>query len=269
MEVLLQVQITSFTVSGGLPHTTVELLSLHSTNQSSASHAAPPPPKPPYFIDVGHSASFRVTVDRPMSKGAFTGEVLIHTSFDKALHIPVYYKTVIGGLKVSPEFISFEPTFPYGVAKVPLFVTNLYHQPVTVSSVRREPEDARFTIDAPEDVERGEYPRLKSKEMTQVSLVGGEGGERGRELAYTHGPKKQQPKYIQIASNESSSCVDMMLLSWCSLCRFFVALALWKPKQCSAKPSLFLSLACTVAWQCRVLCSVNCAIETLLSGHSS
>lgn len=161
--VLSQVQITGFTVSSGLPHTTVELLHLHSTNQSSTSHIALPPPKPPYFIDVGHSASFCVNVTRPTSKGTFSGEVLVHTSFDKVLHIPVYYKTSMGGLKVSPQFVEFEPTFPYGVSKVPLYVTNLYHHPVTVSSVRREPQDPRFTLE-----EQAEHSHLKPKETAQV-----------------------------------------------------------------------------------------------------
>lgn len=153
-------------MSPELPHTTVELLHLHSTNHSSTPHIAPPPPKPPYFIDVGHSASFRLNVTRPTTKGTFSGEVLIHTSFDKVLHIPVYYKTAIGGLKVSPQFLEFAPTFPYGLAKVPLYVTNLYHQPVTVSSVRREPEDPRFTLE--DGVPGGEQPHLKPKETAQV-----------------------------------------------------------------------------------------------------
>lgn len=106
----------------------------------------------------------------------------------------MYYKTVMGGLKASPQFINFEPTFPYGVAKVPLYVTNLYHQPVTISSVRREPEDSRFTIDTPED-ERGEYPLLKSKEKTQVSAnrIGKDGrvGERKGTVKQAHKQKHQ------------------------------------------------------------------------------
>jgi hypothetical protein len=159
-----QVQITTFSVSLGLPHTTVELVHLHSTNQSSTPHVSTPPPEPPYLIDVGHSASFRVTITHPTSKGAFSGEVLIHTQFDKVLHVPVYYKTAIGGLKVSPQLVEFQPTFPYGLAKVPLRVTNLYHQPVTVSSVGREPEDPRFLLEEGED-----YLHLKPKETAQVS----------------------------------------------------------------------------------------------------
>lgn len=167
MLLCLQVQITSFTLSPGLPLTTVELLSIQPTNHSSMSPpVAPPPPKPPYFIDVGHSASFRVNVTRPTAKGAFSGEILIQTSFDKSLHIPVYYKTVMGGLKISPQSLIFEPTFPYGIAKVSVYATNLYQQPVSVTSVRREPEDARFTF---EGRENGEPIRISSKETVQVS----------------------------------------------------------------------------------------------------
>lgn len=131
------------------------------------SPSPPPPPAPPYFIDVGHSASFRVNVTRPTAKGTFSGEILVHTSFNNVLRIPVYYKTVVGGLKVSPDFIDFEPTFPYGVSRVPLYVMNMYQEPVTVKSVRREPSDDRFDFYAVDTID-GDFPQLMPKEMTQV-----------------------------------------------------------------------------------------------------
>ena len=151
-------------MSAGLPYTSVELLSIHPTNQSSTSSS---PPNSPYIIDVGHSASFRVNVTRPESKGTFSGEILVYTSFDHLLHVPVYYKTAIGGLRSLPEDIYFKPTFPYGIAEVPLYVENLYHYPVTVMSVYREPSDARFYF-RPISVDGG-YPLLKPKEIVHVS----------------------------------------------------------------------------------------------------
>lgn len=95
----------------------------------------------------------------------------METSFDKTLHVPVFYKTAIGGLKVLPEVIEFEPTFPYGMAQAPLFVENLYHQPVSIRSVQRVPEDLRFSFHARATEDGEDYPQLKPKEVVQVCTI--------------------------------------------------------------------------------------------------
>ncbi len=153
-------------MSPGLTSTTMELLSIHPTPRSPLALSVPPP-KAPHLVEVGHSATFRVNVTKPRSGGRFSGEVLIHTSFDNTLRVPVYYKAVIGELKISPEFINFEPIFPYGVTEVPLYLENLYHQPVTVTSVQRDSGDSRFYFRAA--FEASDSLLLKSKDVVQVN----------------------------------------------------------------------------------------------------
>lgn len=120
-------------------------------------------------MDVGESAVFRVNITKPKTKGVHTGEILVHTSFDNILHVPVYFKTAVGEIKISPKVIRFEPSFPYGVAEVPVFVENLYQQPMTVTSIWREPADPRFYFRKVEG--HNGYPQVKPKGVMQVTSI--------------------------------------------------------------------------------------------------
>ena len=164
-------------MSVGLPHTTVELLSVYpsystgdgSLPSSKRPHTVSKAPKPPFSIDVGHSAIFRVNVSHPKSLGTFTGEIIIHTSLEKVLHVPVYYKTTVGGFRIEPEVIEFEPVFPFNKVEVPLRMSSYYHHPVSVTSIHPESMDPRFHVDGVDG--ESQYPWLKPSEPTQVSCM--------------------------------------------------------------------------------------------------
>ena len=153
-------------MSSGLPHTSVELISIHPTNLSISSSGFLS--RPPHIVDVTQSASFRVNVTKPESTGTFSGEILIHTSLDHVLRVPVFYKTVTGGLRITPEVVRFDPVFPFGVSEVPVYVENLYREPVVIVSVKREPQDPRFFLRKVTEDRSVDYPELQPNELIQV-----------------------------------------------------------------------------------------------------
>ena len=110
---------------------------------------------------------FTVTVSHPDTIGTFSGEVYVNTSFDKTLHVPVYFKTSESRLKVSPEAIQFDRGFPYLRSKVAVSVKNLYHRAVDVTSVNPDLSDPRIYFEESTDG----LPRLKPMEKIEVVLV--------------------------------------------------------------------------------------------------
>lgn len=164
------IQITSYTVSVGLPHTTVELVSIYPTDPSSKSAGGRrmffKSSKPPFDMEPGYSALFRVNVSHPQNLGAFSGEILVHTSFERVVHIPVFYRTAPGGLKVTPERIDFGSMFPYSTSEVPVNVSNYYRNAVSVTAIKSVPKDLRLFIRPAGDHKH--FPRLKPAEVTQV-----------------------------------------------------------------------------------------------------
>ena len=167
------IQITSYTVSVGLPYTTVELVSIYPTDPNSKSagtrRAYSKSSKPPFDVDPGFSSLFRVNVSHPQNLGAFSGEILVHTSFERVLHIPVFYRTAAGGLQVTPERINFGSVFPYSMSEVPVNVSNYYRNVVTVMAIRSVPNDSRLSIRPSGNHKL--FPRLKPAEVTQVSTI--------------------------------------------------------------------------------------------------
>lgn len=168
------IQITSYTVSVGLPHTTVELVSIYPTDPSSKFDAGDrrmysKSSKPPFDMEPGYSALFRVNVSHPQSLGAFSGEVLVHTSFERVVLIPVFYRTAPGGLKVIPERIDFGPVFPYGTSEVPVNIGNYYRNAVSVTAIKSVPKDSRLFVRPAGDHKH--FPRLKPAEVTQVQCM--------------------------------------------------------------------------------------------------
>ena len=65
-----------------------------------------------FHLEPGSEATFRLNISYPNKLGSYLGEVKVHTSFDRQLHIPVQYKTAMGTLHLIPDKITFEPTFP-------------------------------------------------------------------------------------------------------------------------------------------------------------
>ena len=167
------IQITSYTVSIGLPHTLVELVSIYPTNPSLKSAGSrrtySRASKPPFDMDPGYSALFRVNISHPQSLGVFSGEISVHTSFERVLHIPVFYRTAAGGVKVTPERLDFGAVFPYGTSELPVNVSNYYRKVVTVTGFRSVPEDSRLYLRPAGNHKH--FPRLKSAEVTQVCSV--------------------------------------------------------------------------------------------------
>jgi len=107
------VAILSYYVSDNLPHTTVELIPIQPANETKRTGQAKKMPiRPPFTVDPGYVGVFRVNITHPEKLGTFNGEIIITTSFEKVWHIPVYYKTAVGSLKVIPERIVFQTTFP-------------------------------------------------------------------------------------------------------------------------------------------------------------
>ena len=167
------IQITSYTVSVGLPHTTVELVSIYPTDPSSKSagdrRMYSKSSRPPFDMEPGYSALFRVNVSHPQNLGAFSGEILVHTSFERVALIPVFYRTAPGGLKVTPERIDFGPVFPYSTSEVPVNVSNYYRNAVSVMAIKSVPKDSRLFVRPAGDHKH--FPRLKPAEVTQVQYT--------------------------------------------------------------------------------------------------
>ena len=162
----LQIFITAFSVSPELPCTTVRLFSIFPSNSSPPS-AKQKKKTLPYALEPGYSAQFNATVTHPNTIGKYSGEITVHTSFDKTVRVPVYFRIAESRLKVLPEVIKFEASFPYTVSKVPLYVKNLYHQPLRVTSVTSDLNDPRFYV---EEVDgRDGDIRLKPAEKAEVS----------------------------------------------------------------------------------------------------
>lgn len=65
-----------------------------------------------FHLEPGSEATFRLNISYPNKLGSYLGHVMVHTSFDRQLHIPVQYKTAMGTLHLIPDKITFEPTFP-------------------------------------------------------------------------------------------------------------------------------------------------------------
>ena len=122
--------------------------------------------KPPFDMEPGYSALFRVNVSHPQNLGAFSGEILAHTSFERGVHIPVFYRTAPGGLKVTPERFDFGPVFPYSTSEVPVNVSNYYRNAVSVTAITSVPIDPRLFVRPAGDHKH--FPRLKPAEVTQV-----------------------------------------------------------------------------------------------------
>lgn len=164
------IQITSFSVSVGLPRTSVELVSVYPTDPNLKSvggrRTYSKGSKPPFDMDPGYSSLFRVNVSHPESLGAFSGEILIHTSFERVLHIPVFYRTAAGGLKITPERLDFGAVFPYGTSELPVNVSNYYRNTVTITAIDAVPKDPRLYVRPAGN--HNHFPRLKPAEVTQV-----------------------------------------------------------------------------------------------------
>ena len=122
--------------------------------------------KPPFDMDPGYSALFRVNVSRPQSLGTFSGEILVHTSFERVLHIPVFYRTAVGGVKVAPDILDFGTVFPYGTSELPLNISNYYRTAVTVTAWQSDPKDLRLYVRPAGNNKY--FPRLKPAETIQV-----------------------------------------------------------------------------------------------------
>ena len=122
--------------------------------------------KPPFDMEPGYSALFRVNVSQPQNLGAFSGEILVHTSFERVVLIPVFYRTAPGGLKVTPERIDFGPVFPYSTSEVPVNISNYYRNAVTVTEIKSVPRDLRLFVQPAGNHKY--FPRLKPAETTQV-----------------------------------------------------------------------------------------------------
>ena len=149
-------------MSANLPFTSVQLSSVHPTTNGT-----PHPPAhstPPHTLEPEHSAQFTVTVSNPNTISTYSGEVIVSTSFDKVLHVPVYFKTAESRLKVSPGAISFKGIFPYLRARVGLSARNLFHKAVDVTSVNSDLDDPRVYFEESVDG----LPRLRPTEKVEV-----------------------------------------------------------------------------------------------------
>ncbi len=151
-------------MSIGLPFTSIQLMGIHPTNSTPNAKHTPTPSTPPYTLHPDHSAVFVVTVTTPETIGTYSGEILIATSFDKILHVPVYFKTAESRLKISPEVIDVKGIFPSLRSKVALSVRNLYHQAVDVTSVNSDPNEPWVYFEESVDG----LPRLKPMEKVEV-----------------------------------------------------------------------------------------------------
>ncbi|XP_064384147.1 transmembrane protein 131-like [Halichondria panicea] len=161
----VQISIISYSVSANLPFTSVQLSYVHPTTNGT-----PHPPAhstPPHTLEPEHSAQFTVTVSNPNTISTYSGEVIVSTSFDKVLHIPVYFKTAESRLKVSPRAISFKGIFPYLRARVGLSARNLFHKAVDVTSVNSDLDDPRVYFEESVDG----LPRLRPTEKVEIGSV--------------------------------------------------------------------------------------------------
>ena len=91
--------------------------------------------------------------------------------------MPVYYKTLIGGLSAYPEVIHFEPSFPFATSEVVLSVSNQYQQPVSVKLIKPLPPDTRFYVSPAaagggeeEEEDGSRYPQLGPNHQTEVCV---------------------------------------------------------------------------------------------------
>ena len=162
--------ITSYSVSIGLPDTEVELVAIYPSDPAVKTDGArqtyTKSSKAPFVMDPGYSALFRVNISHPQGLGAFSGEIVVHSSFERVLHIPVYYRTTAGGVKLTPDRIEFGSVFPYGLSEISVNVSNYYRNVVTVTAVQSVPSDSRLYL-RPAGNHKA-FPRLKSSETTQV-----------------------------------------------------------------------------------------------------
>ena len=162
--------ITSYSLSIGLPDTEVELVAIYPSDPAidtdGTRKAYSKSSKAPFVMDPGYSALFRVNVSHPQGLGAFSGEIVVHTSFERVLHIPVYYRTTAGGVKLTPERIEFGAVFPYGTSEVSVNVSNYYRNVVTVTAVQAVSRDPRVYVRPAGNHKI--FPRLKASETTQV-----------------------------------------------------------------------------------------------------
>ena len=156
-------------MSANLPFTSVQLTSIHPTNATPHTPPSPAHSTPPYTLEPEHSAQFTVTVTNPNTISTYSGEIIVNTSFDKVLHVPVYFKTAESRLKVSPGAISFKGIFPYLRAKVGLNARNLYHQAVDVTAVNSDLDDPRVYFEESVDG----LPRLRPTEKVEVKNMDG------------------------------------------------------------------------------------------------
>eukprot|EP00731_Ephydatia_muelleri_P015388 Em0008g1108a len=152
----IRISILSYEVSHNLPLATLEVISIQSSRKI--------PSKPPFHLEPGSEATFRLNISYPNKLGSYLGEVKVHTSFDRQLHIPVQYKTAMGTLHLIPDKITFEPTFPYGSSSVTLLAKSIAALPVEVASVTTVPEDSRIYVKN----SWGKLPRLKPNTLNEV-----------------------------------------------------------------------------------------------------
>ncbi len=164
---LLQISIISYSVSSSLPFTSIQLSAVHPTNSTPHTKHTTAHTTPPHTLHPNHSAVFTVTVTAPETIGTYSGEILVTTSFNKTLHVPVYFKTAESRLKVSPKAIAIKGVFPGLKLKVALSVRNLYRQAIEVTSVNSDPREPLVYFEESVDG----LPRLKPMEKVEVCLV--------------------------------------------------------------------------------------------------
>jgi hypothetical protein len=171
----IRITIVSFLVSDSIPFTSVELLQIKPANMSVEGAedrvqiiGKKQGAKGPFYVEPDMVALFRVNITSPKKLGTFTGELQIHTSFDRVLRVPVYYKTAVGSVKIIPERNIFSPIFPYGLQKLPLRARSYYPQILDIREVQSDPPDERFYF----ITERTPtIPHLKPQALTELGAL--------------------------------------------------------------------------------------------------
>jgi hypothetical protein len=171
----IRITIVSFLVSDSIPFTSVELLYIKPANMRVEGSedkvqviGKKQGAKGPFYVEPDMVAEFRVNITGPKKLGTFTGELLIHTSFDRILRVPVYYKTAVGSVKIVPDQNVFPPTFPYAIQKLALLAKSYYPQTLDIREVRVDPPDNRFYF----ITERTpNIPNLKPQALTELGTL--------------------------------------------------------------------------------------------------